>query len=228
MSYPTVASHRQAFREGRIIRVVNYHSTPRCGRAALERELADLAEAFSPVTLGDLESIFATGEWHKDKPGVLPVFYEGYRNNAVVAAPLCDRLGLTAWFPVVTQFLTTPPELQETFARAHWIYLVEEDLHGDRIAMTWDELKDLSERHVVFPHTASHEGFDTVLDAEDLRREVFDPKASMDAATGQNAQAFAWLHGSGYGRSPMHDQALVDAGYTFLFSNTMIQRLPRR
>lgn len=226
MTAPTIESHQQAFSDGHIIRVVNYHSTPASGADALERELARYAEAFAPVTMSDLETLFETGEWHKGKPGVLPVFYEGYRNSATVAAPICERLGLTAWFPVATQFLSTAVEHQEAFARAHWIYLVEEDLTGERIAMTWDELKHLSERHVVFPHTAAHEGFDTILDSADLQREVFEPKAAMDAVTGQSAKAFAWLHGSGYGRSPMHDRALVEAGYTFLFSNTMIQRLP--
>jgi hypothetical protein len=223
---PTVASHQQAFREGRLIRVVNYHSTPQADAPLLERELTAYAEAFAPVTLDDLHALFETGEWHKDRPGFLPVFYEGYRNSATVAAPLCDRLGLTAWFPVATQFLSTPVEHQEAFARAHWIYLVEEDLRGEPIAMTWDQARDLSQRHVVFPHTASHEGFDTILDDADIEREVFAPKSQLEVVTGQDAPAFAWLHGSGYGRSPLHDRALVAAGYSFLFSNTMIQRLP--
>jgi len=226
VSAPTIESQQQAFRNGQILRVVNYHSTPAAGAEALEHELATYAEAFSPVTMEDLEALFETGEWHKDKPGVLPVFYEGYRNSATVAAPICDKLGLTAWFPVATRFLSTSPEHQETFARAHSIYLVEEDLAGERIAMTWEELNELSERHVVFPHTASHAGLESVLDDDDLQREVFEPKARMDAVTGQSAKAFVWLHGSGYGRSSFHDRALIGAGYTFLFSNTMIQRLP--
>lgn len=226
MSAPTVASHAAAFREGQLIRVVNYHSTPLGGYPVLERELTDYAEAFAPVTLDDLDALFETGEWHKDKPGFLPVFYEGYRNSATVAAPLCDRLGLTGWFPVVTQFLSTGIEHQEAFARAHWIYLGEEDLRGERIAMTWDEVEDLSDRHVVFPHTASHEGFDTILDAADIDREVVGPKGQLEAVTGRIAPAFAWLRGSAYGRSELHDRAVVDAGYRYLFSNTMIQRLP--
>jgi hypothetical protein len=226
MTLPTIRSHQQAFRAGRFIRVVNYHSTPQGQAAELEKELAAYAEAFSSVGLEDLDLLFDTGEWHKDKPGLLPVFYEGYRNSVTVAAPLCEQVGLTGWFPVATQFLSTPVEYQEVFARAHWIYLVDEDLRGERIAMTWDELRDISERHVVFPHTAHHEGLETVLDQADLQREVFAPKRQMDAVTGQDAPAFAWLHGSGYGRSALHDRAVVEAGYRYLFSNTMIQRLP--
>jgi peptidoglycan/xylan/chitin deacetylase (PgdA/CDA1 family) len=222
----TIASHQQAFRAGQFIRVVNYHSTPGCQAGQLEKELAAYAEMFAPVTMDDLDGLFETGAWHKGKPGVIPVFYEGYRNSATVAAPACEAVGLTGWFPVATQFIATPVAHQEAFARAHWISLVEEDLRGEPIAMTWDQVAALSQRHEIYPHTASHEGFDTIHDTADLEREVFEPKRLMEKATGKPARAFAWLHGSPYGRSPLHDRALVDAGYDFLFSNTMIQRLP--
>src|ERR1700755_1675297 len=109
----TIADHAARFRDGQLIRVVNYHSTPAGQSEQLERELAEYAEAFAPVTMDDLVALFDTGEWHKDKPGVLPVFYEGYRNSATVAAPICERVGLTGWFPVATQFLSTPVEHQE-------------------------------------------------------------------------------------------------------------------
>lgn len=228
MTIATSASHQAAFSRGELIRVVNYHSTPASGAAALESELAKYAQHFAPVTMDDLDMLFETGEWHKDKPGVLPVFYEGYRNSYTVAAPATEKAGLTGWFPVVTAFLGTPHEHQEAFARAHWLYLVEEDLRGDRIAMNFAELAELSNRgHEVYPHTASHQGFDTIFDVDALKREVVEPKRIVETATGQPARAFAWLHGSPYGRSRMHDEALVRAGYDFLFSNTMLQRLPR-
>lgn len=223
----TSRHHQDAFARGELIRVVNYHSTPAGGRAALEDELAAYAESFAPVTMDDLARLYETGEWHKNKPGVLPVFYEGYRNSYTVAAPAAEKAGLTGWFPVVTDFLSTPPEHQEAFARSHWIYLVEEDLEGDRIAMTWEELGELSARgHEVYPHTASHQGFETITDPHHLEHEVIEPKRLVEDVTGKPARAFAWLHGSPYGRSRAHDEALVRAGYDFLFSNTMIQRLP--
>ena len=227
MSAPTIASHATALREGRLIRVVNYHSTPLGDYPVLERELTDYAEAFAPVTLEDLDALFETGEWHKDKPGFLPVFYEGYHNSATVAAPLCDKLGLTGWFPVVTQFVSTAVDHQEAFARAHWIYLVDEDLRGERIAMTWDEVADIAERHVVFPHTASHEGFDTILDQPNFAGGPFSFWNRQQLPLfGVNLNQRLSLLGSAYGRSGLHDRAVVDAGYRYLFSNTKIQRLP--
>lgn len=226
MTMFTFDAHQRAYRQGRLIRVVNYHNTPHATADVLSRELAEYAEHFSSVTLEDLDALFETGEWHKDKPGFLPVFYEGYRNSATVAAPACDRLGLTGWFPVATGFIDTPVEHQEAYARSHSIGLVEEDARGGRIAMSWDEVAELSRRHVVTPHTASHAGLESVLDENDLEREVFEPKRRLEAVTGQTAPAFVWLHGSSFGRSPLHDDAVVAAGYRYQISNTMIQRLP--
>ncbi|WP_061016019.1 polysaccharide deacetylase family protein [Microbacterium sp. CCH5-D1] len=225
MTKPSFDVQREQLSNGHFIRVVNYHSTPRGARAELEKELAGFARDYAPVTLEDLDRLFDTGTWHKDKPGLIPVFYEGYRNSISVAAPLCDEYGLTGWFPIATSFVDCDPEHQEAFARAHWISLVEEDTRGGRIAMSWDEVAEVSKRHVVFPHTAHHEGFDTTLSDEDILREVVESKAQLEAVTGQEAPAFVWLHGSSYGQSPRHDQAVKDAGYRYQFANTMIHRV---
>lgn len=91
--------------------------------------------------------------------------------------------------------------------------------------MTWDEVADLSTRHVVFPHTAAHAGIADVATAGDLYREVVQPKQRLDAVTGQDSAAFAWLGGSPYGVSDRHDEALRGAGYRYLISNTMIQQI---
>jgi hypothetical protein len=227
MTLATSAHHQEAFRRGELIRVVNYHSTPRSSRAELDDELAAYADRFAPVTMDDLARLFDEGTWPHDRPGVIPVFYEGYRNSYDVAAPAAEKAGLTAWFPVVTQWLSTPVEYQEVFARSHWISLVEEDIgRTDRIAMSWEEVAELAQRHEIYPHTATHQGFETILTERELHTEVVEPKLRMEEVTGVPARAFAWLHGSPYGRSPLHDEALVRAGYDFLFSNTMVQRLP--
>lgn len=217
--------HRRQLSRGNLIRVVNYHSTPHAAKHQLEEELAGFARDYHPVTLDDLDRLFDTGEWPHARPGLIPVFYEGYRNSATVAAPLCEQFGLTGWFPIATGFVDCAPDHQEAFARAHWISLVEEDTRGGRIAMSWDEVAALSERHVVFPHTHQHEGYDSVFTEADLEREVIAPKRKVESVTGKEAPAMAWLHGSSYGQSSMHDRAVRDAGYRYMFSNTVLQRL---
>ena len=219
------AGHRELFAGGRYLRVVNYHNTPASGRLALRRELARFAEAFTSIDLVELDRFFATGSWTSATPGFLPVFYEGYRNNYDVAAAVCQELGITGWFAVCTGFVDCPVEEQEVFARSHWIELADEDKNGGRIAMSWPEVAQLSTRHVVFPHTASHAGIADVVSDEDLHREVVEPKRKMDAVTGQSAAGFSWLFGAPWGASARHDQAVSDAGYRYVFSNTMISRI---
>jgi peptidoglycan/xylan/chitin deacetylase (PgdA/CDA1 family) len=223
----TFSGHRESVAAGRFLRVVNYHNTPSASRDALRAELARYCERFVPVSLADLDGFFATGDWADSRPGFLPVFYEGYRNSFDVAAPVCDELGISAFFFVCTGFVDCPVEEQEAFARSHWIVLVQEDLQtpGRRLAMTWDEVGELAQRHTVSPHTASHDGIADVNTPLDFDREIFEPKRKMDAVTGKSAPAFAWLSGTQWGMSDRHDQALRDAGYRYLVSNTMIHRI---
>ncbi|MEO3890814.1 hypothetical protein [Nonomuraea sp. B5E05] len=219
------AQHRAALREGRYLRVVNYHNTPESMADALRRELAGYAASFDCVTLEHLDAFYATGRWPLERPGFIPVFYEGYLNNATVAAPICDELGLVAWFPIITRFLDCPVPEQRAFAEAHDITLVEEELSHDRLAMTWDDVAEIGQRHVVVPHTGSHEEIGRVRTAEDVEREIVRPRRDVERATGREAPAFVWLRGTEFGTSPVQDGWVRDAGYRYQISNTMIQRI---
>ena len=225
MTKPSIDAAAAQLERGHFIRVVNYHSTPRVAADELEQELTRFAQLYAPVTLADLDRYVDTGSWHKDRPGLIPVFYEGYRNSATIAGPILDSLGLTGWFPIATSFLDCDPAHQEAFARAHWIALVEEDQRGGRIAMSWDEVRTLAERHVILAHTAHHEGFDTVFTDDDLQREVIDSGRRITDETGTLPAGFVWLHGSSYGHQERHDRAVREAGYRYQFSNTMIHRI---
>ena len=95
------------------------------------------------------------------------------------------------------------------------------------MALSWDEIGDLAQRHTVYPHTSSHAGIADVVTDDDVEREILRPKRLMDSHTGQSSASFAWLHGTFYGGSPRHDEALRAAGYRYLVSNTMVQEIAR-
>ncbi|MER5950365.1 polysaccharide deacetylase family protein [Streptomyces sp. NPDC001904] len=214
-------------RAGHFLRVVNYHNTPASWKDELVAELRGYAEDFETVDVADLERFAGTGVWHKSRPGLIPVFYEGYRDNYDVAAAACEEAGVIGWFFVCTAFVDTPVDDQYAYALAHRIKLVPENPRGERLAMSWDEIADLHRRgHVVTPHTASHALAREVLAPEDIEREVIEPKRLMDRATGGSALCTAWLEGTSWTGESAADRALVEAGYRFVFSNTMVQRLP--
>ena len=205
------------------LRVVNYHLTPAARAEVYDREFAALAERYAPVREDDLAEYLTTGRWRMGRDGVIPVFYNGYRNNFDVARPLLDKHGLVGWFMAVTGFTDCPVAGQRDFAAAHRLAVTDEYADG-RHALSWDELRLLDRGHVVASHTRTHSrvGLDdpAVVEAEivgaqeDFRREL-----------GHSVRAFAWLFGGKYGENPVADAAVDRAGYEFLFSNFAVQRL---
>ena len=75
------------------LRVVNYHLTPATRQDQYDREFAALAARYGPVREDDLAAFLATGIWPMERSGLLPVFYNGYRNNFDVARPLLEKHG---------------------------------------------------------------------------------------------------------------------------------------
>lgn len=225
MAGTSLADHLAAFDSGRAIRVVNWHNTPPSRAGALERELRGYARRFAPVSLADLDRFFDTGQWHKDRPGFIPVFYDGFRNNVDVAARVCDQLGLRAWFFPPTGFLTTPAADQRAFAAAHQITLVEEEADADRIAMTTEELARIAQNHEVANHTRGHTASIEVREPEAVRREVTGAHELLAEVTGRSPVAFAWRKGTPFDPADPGEAELLRLGYRYLFSNTKLERI---
>ncbi len=225
MSILTPGHQQSAFAAGAFLRVVNWHNTPESERATLRAELSWYCRRYQPVGPADLDRLFDTGRWEGSKPGFIPVFYDGYLNNATVAAPVCDELGITAWFFPPTGFLSVPPEDQRTYADAHDIDLVAEERDQPALAMSWEQLEVISRRHVVAAHTANHEQARNIRTAADVEREIKEPVRQIEAATGTRPAAFAWLYGTPFDPASMAGQAVLDAGIRYAVSNTAYERI---
>ena len=225
MSGTSSAEHRAACATGRVLRVVNWHNTPAAQEAQLREELSSYAARFTPVALRDLDAWFDAGAAPGGRPGFVPVFYDGYRNGAEVAARVCDELGLRAAFFPPTAFLSAPAADQRSFAGAHHIDLVPEEGDRERLAMTWDELGGIAERHDVCGHTATHAEAASVTTAEDVAREVTEPLRLLEQRCAAPPLAWAWLRGTPHDPASTAWRAAVDAGVRYAVSNTMVERL---
>lgn len=135
------------------------------------------------------------------------------------------ELGLTAWFFPPTGFLDVPPEDQHAYADAHDITLVPEERTQEQVAMTWDELADISQRHVVAAHTASHATLPSVVTAEDVEPEVTGPVRRIRELTGRTPPALTFLYGRPHDPTTPGWRGAVDAGVRYAMSNTTLQRL---
>lgn len=220
-----LAAHTAALGTGRFLRVVNFHNTARSRAREIERQIAPYARAFAPVTVADIDGLFATGRWQYDRPGVIPVLYEGYRNNFEIALPVIERLGLVAWIFLPTAWPAVAVADQATFADEHDIGLVAGEPREERLAMTWDEIRAAAQRHVIAAHTATHVAAAAIVTDEDVEREIRAPQRDIERATGHRPEVFAWLYGHPCGERPTLDAALRSAGYRYVVSNTRIQRI---
>ena len=222
----TFASLLTGLREGRYLRVLNVHNTLTNNRR-LEWHLDRLATHFSAVSEADLVTFSDTGVWSKPRPGAVVVLFEGFRDHYRVALPLLEAYGLNAWFYIVPGFIDTPVTEQYAFARAHNLRMPQHQQDpGERLALSWDELRDIRDRgHVIACHTMTHTELTPNTPDAVMQREIIASKARLEAMLTMPISTFAWLRGSEYGLNPRADQLLLEAGYQFLVSNFKIQRL---
>lgn len=175
------------------------------------------------------------GEWPHDRPGVILNFFDGFRDNYEVAAPILDRHGMVGWFFLISGWSSSRPEDQRAFADRHMMNLPydESDFPEDgRLALSPEEIEDLARRgHVIASHTRDHTtaspAFDPDLSPGALAREVAGSKLTLEYLARKPVRALAWREGTPLGTDGRADGALSDAGYELLFANHAVQRIPR-
>jgi peptidoglycan/xylan/chitin deacetylase (PgdA/CDA1 family) len=211
---------------GRVLRVVNFHATPRYRAEEYRRQFAAYARLFEPITFQNFDRAF-DGTWPHAKPGLMPVLFEGFRDNVDVLLPILEEHGFKGWFFIPSAFPAMGPKVQRSFAKAHRLHLPAKDEYPDqRVAMTWDEAKDLANRgHGFACHSRTHFRLEPDTPDDVLWDEIHTAANEMRAGIGWPVEIFCWLHGAEAGVNPRADAMLVEAGFRYLVSNFKVQRL---
>lgn len=208
------------------IRVVNYHNTNLRDLKRFEAEIAYFAEHFSPVSLADVDEFFATRKWPKEKPGLIPAIFEGFRSHYDIIAPILDRYNFKGWFYIPSFFMDVPVPEQLAYSKAHELDVTEPEMYPDgRFAMTWDEVADLSTRHEICCHTGGHFQISKTTPEADMRREIVDSKRLLEEKIGRPVDVFCWLYGEEYNYNIRAHKFLEEAGYKYVVSNLKMEKI---
>lgn len=211
---------------GRRFQVVNFHATPRYREAEFRRQVETYARLFEPVTAENFEAALF-GPWPYARPGLMPVLFEGFRDNLDVLLPILEEFGFCGWLFVPSYFLGVPPDEQRSYAAAHSLHFAARDEYeGERAALNWDEARAIVARgHRFACHSRHHSELRPETPRETLEDEIVAAKAEMERELGQSVDIFCWLRGAQTGINPVADDLLRQAGFRYLFSNFKIQKL---
>lgn len=229
VSDASIALQRRA-RGSRFLRAINYHGTSPVEAAQMDAQLAYLARRFTGCGLADLEAFLATGRWPHAKPGLMITFDDAFRTNFDVAVPLLEKHGFIGWFFAPVAFVDCAVAGQIAFARQNGIGLAIGsgfDYPDGRIAMSWDELRQVAARHVVGCHTMNHRRMPASVPAAEMRHEIVDAKRVIEERMGREIPTFCWVGGEEENYSAEAAALIREAGFRFSFMTNSGITTPR-
>jgi peptidoglycan/xylan/chitin deacetylase (PgdA/CDA1 family) len=216
---PLLMGIQQRCIRGGYIRAINYHGVSEDTAENFERQLEYYAKHYTPVSLTDLDRFFQVKHWHKGRPGLIISFDDGLFSNYSVAAPLLERYGFCGWFFVPVDLVSAPPSEQMRFARKHLIMPDSTSSKAERVAMSWDELRDLDQRqHVIGCHTRSHLRISPELPESVLEYEISTGKAVLEESLGHACACYAWVGGEEETYTSGAARMIRKAGYKYSFT----------
>ncbi len=225
VTFPERAAEIEAlFATHPVIRAVNFHNSSKTKIDEYDRQLAHYSQFFTSVNQEDLDAYLRDGTWTKPKPGLIVSIYEGYRNGFDVLLPLLEKHGLVGWFFVITGFINSAIQDELPFALGHDIDMLTREYPDGRYALTWNELREIDQKHVIACHTRSHQKLSLKSPAA-LRDEIVGSQEQFRKHLGHPVRAFASLTGPAYGEHAPTDRLVDAAGFDFVFSNFRIQRI---
>lgn len=208
------------------IRVINYHNTDAINEERFETEIKYFSENFQPVTIANLDRFFETKKWPFAKPGLIPAIFEGYRSHVDTYARILDKYNFVGWFYIPSFFMDIPAKDQIDFCHNHRLRISK--VHGfedGRVAMNEEEVKKLSEKHVICCHTGTHYELKPDSTEEEVRYEIVEAKRKLEQVTGKPCDVFCWLAGEDYAHSKWAHKYLEEAGYKYVVSNLKIEKI---
>jgi peptidoglycan/xylan/chitin deacetylase (PgdA/CDA1 family) len=201
---------------GKHIRVINYHDTPGDEVKNFEEQLKFYSHYYTSVSIVELELFSSSKSWDKAKPGLIISFDDGYRNNYDFAFPLLEKYNFIGWFFIPGGIINQNNADQYKFAGKHKNKF-ERIYKGDRILMSWNEIRHLATNHVVGCHTLTHHRMSLADDDLILWEEIEQSKKIIEEKIDRPITTFCWVGGEEHTYTQKAAEKIKRAGYKFSF-----------
>jgi peptidoglycan/xylan/chitin deacetylase (PgdA/CDA1 family) len=222
----TRLGHRlQAVALSPFVRAVNYHGIAKADAATFERHLEYYARHFHVVDDAQLLA-FHDGRWAPaGKPALIISFDDGVRSQYDIAARLLDEYGLPGWFFIAPGLVDTAVADQRAAAERQGV-LTGPEGSGERIFMSWHEIRSLRPRHVIGCHTYSHHRLSADTPTAAMEYEIVEARHRLEAGLGEPVDVFCWVGGEEHSYSAAAAELIRRAGYrmSFMTNHAPIRR----
>jgi peptidoglycan/xylan/chitin deacetylase (PgdA/CDA1 family) len=216
--------HRSALTP--FIRVLYYHDVPPAMCEAFANQLAAFQQAFVPASRADLEGLLQNGHWPHERPGILLTFDDGLRSHSEVVAPLLEQFGYEGWFFVPIDLITSSTDQHPLLASRHGVLHGCDTARDPRVFMTEKQLVELSRRHNIGCHTASHVRLSDDLTEGQLQLQIVSAKQRLETVLGRNVDSFSWVGGEEWAYSQAAARC-IERHFQYAFTTNTRVTTPR-
>lgn len=208
------------------IRVVNYHNTGSLDKQQFEKEIAYFSRHFEPVLPEDLNRFFQTKKWPGKKPGLIIALYDGLRSQYDTLTPLLEKYGFIGWYFIPAFFPDVSVKEQRKYAQQHDLIVKGKNIYPDgRVALSWDEIREISKKHVICCHTGSHYHITRETSDEVMLREIVESGRRLKEQIQKPVEVFSWQGGEEYLYNLKAHKFLEMAEYKYIVSDLKLEKI---
>ena len=206
-------------RKDNSVRILMYHSTGNIPKEHWDHydnvpvprfrsQMEYLKRRYKVISLSDLVRLQEQRKCLESRSIVIS-FDDGYRNQFLYAYPILKRLGLSAVFFVVTNYIGASRPLyhlqtaQENFSES-----------TEALPLRWEDIEEMSADMIIGSHSCSHRSVGSLPDSE-AATEIFESKHMLEQRLGKPIDHFSYPFGSqAYGDfNDRTTELLQKAGY---------------
>lgn len=191
---PWHAAARAVEKKLRLMRVFNYHGTPRRHAASFGAQIDHLLARYDAVDPHRLGEALAAGPPRGRSLAVF-TFDDGLRTHFDVAADELEQRGARGIFCVPAEFPSVRPADQPGWFRRRMrpTPSAEHAADAEMCAMTWPQVRDLVARgHRICSHSLTHEVLTADTPARTLEAEIVESRKRLEDELGVAVDSFCW------------------------------------